>query len=392
MEVRRIKEAVRGTRVKEIGLYIHVPFCLAKCAYCDFVSYPYAPEAAERYLKALEGEIRLWSEWFGPELALKTVYVGGGTPTCLPPEALVRLLSVLRGSFTVLPDAEVTVEANPGTLGDEKLAVLAAAGVNRLSIGMQGTADRLLRVLGRAHTAGEARRAFKAARAAGFTNINLDLIYGIPGQSAGDWAETLAEAVALGPEHISAYSLEIHPETPLGRAATAGAVTVCPEETVREMYLKAIDFLTASGYVHYEIANFARSGRESRHNRLYWEGGEYLGLGPGAHSCLDGRRWSNTTDPGEYYADVARGALPVAEAVHLTPADAMAEAMFLGLRLTAGVSAARFQARFGCSPEAVYGPAIARLAAQGLLVEEDGYIRLTREALPVANVVFAAFV
>jgi oxygen-independent coproporphyrinogen-3 oxidase len=378
--------------MKEIGLYIHVPFCLAKCAYCDFVSYPYSPEAAERYLQALEGETRLWSERLGPELVLKTVYVGGGTPTCLPPEALARLMSIPRAGFTMLPDAEITVEANPGTLDEERLAVLAAAGVNRLSIGMQGTADRLLRVLGRAHTAGEARQAFKAARAAGFTNINLDLIYGIPGQNGKDWAETLAEAVALGPEHISAYSLEIHPETPLGQAAAAGAVAVCSEETVREMYLKAIDFLTASGYVHYEIANFALPGRGSRHNRLYWEGGEYLGLGPGAHSYLGGRRWANTASPGEYCAAVARGELPVAEAVYLTPADAMAEAMFLGLRLTAGVSAARFQARFGCSPEAVYGPAIARLAAQGLLIEEDGYIRLTREALPVANVVFAAFV
>lgn len=378
--------------MKEIGLYIHVPFCLAKCAYCDFVSYPYSPEAAERYLQALEGETRLWGARLGPELVLKTVYVGGGTPTCLPPEALARLMNIPRSGFTMLPDAEITVEANPGTIDEEKLAVLTAAGVNRLSIGMQEAADRLLQVLGRAHTAGEARQAFKAARAAGFTNINLDLIYGIPGQNEKDWAETLAEAVALGPEHISAYSLEIHPETPLGQAAAIGAVAICSEETVREMYLKAIDFLTASGYVHYEIANFALPGRESRHNRLYWEGGEYLGLGPGAHSCLGGRRWANTARPGEYCAAVARGELPVAEAVYLTLADAMAEAMFLGLRLTAGVSAARFQARFGCSPEAVYGPAIARLAAQGLLIEEDGYIRLTREALPVANIVFAAFV
>jgi len=378
--------------VKGIGLYIHVPFCRKKCAYCDFVSYPYAPEAAEQYLGALEGEIRLWSEKLGTELTIKTVYVGGGTPTSLPPGMLGRLLALPRAHFFILPGAEVTVEANPGTLAEESLAVLRDAGVNRLSIGVQATEDRLLRILKRGHTVAEAYQVFAAARAAGFTNINLDLIFGIPGQDYAAWEKTLAEAVALGPEHISAYSLELYPETPLGRATAAGTVTVCSEEAVREMYLGAIDFLTAFGYVHYEISNFARPGKESRHNRLYWEGEPYLGLGPGAHSYLNGCRWANVTGLAEYCGAVAGKRLPVAETVHLTPAEEMAEAMFLGLRLIAGVSSSRFQARFGRSPEAAYGAVITRLVEQGLLDRAGGCLRLTRKALPVANIVFTAFV
>ncbi|MEW6448776.1 MAG: radical SAM family heme chaperone HemW [Bacillota bacterium] len=375
-----------------VGLYVHIPFCLGKCAYCDFVSYPYETRAAIAYTYALEQEIRLRGKECDNQSVLKSIYLGGGTPTCLPPAMLKRILALIRKQFSVSPEAEITVEANPGTVTVELLDNLLGAGVNRLSIGMQSTEDRLLRVLGRRHTAADAVRAVETARAAGFTNINVDLIFGIPGQSMNDWGKSLSAAVALGVEHVSAYGLEIYAETPLGRAVAAGEVSVCPEETFREMYFHAVDYLNASGYVQYEISNFARPGRESRHNLIYWQGEPYLGLGPAAHSYLNRRRWVNAAELGTYSRALSAGRFPVAEEMYLTRADEIAEAMFLGLRLTEGVSASRFRARFGLEPEAVYGPEISMLIARGLLRYEKDRLRLTREAFPVANQVFVAFV
>jgi len=380
-----------GMKESALGLYIHIPFCLGKCAYCDFVSYPYDPEAAAGYAKALAQEIYLRGREYS-ENAVRTIYLGGGTPTCLPPAMLKRILTLLREHFPVSPEAEITVEANPGTVSNELLESLLSAGVNRLSIGMQSTEDRLLRLLGRRHTAAEGVRAVESARAAGFRNVSVDLLFGIPGQSTGDWGESLAEAVALGPDHISAYGLEVYGETPLGRAAAAGEITICADETFREMYFQAIDYLSASGYVQYEISNFARPGMESRHNLIYWEGKPYLGLGPAAHSYIGRRRWANTAGLKTYCDALAERKFPVVEERVLTPADEMAEVMFLGLRLTAGISVSCFRSRFGLEPAAVYGARISRLVAQGLLEADRDRLRLTREALPVANQVFAAFV
>lgn len=385
-------EGQGGSHLNVAGLYVHVPFCLGKCAYCDFVSYPCNNKDVVSYAEALEREIRLRGKECEKGNVLRSVYLGGGTPTCLPPAMLKRTIALLRDRFSISPGAEITVEANPGTVTDGLLENLLSSGVNRLSIGIQSTEDRLLRVLGRRHTAADAVRTVETARTTGFTNISIDLIFGIPGQDTGDWEKTLADAVALAPEHISAYGLELHRETPLGRAAAAGEVGICSEETFQEMYFQAIDYLNASGYVQYEISNFARPGRESRHNLVYWEGEPYIGLGPAAHSYLNRCRWENTADLDTYTATLMEGRFPVAEAINLTPADEMAEAMFLGLRLTAGVSTSRFRARFGREPVAVYGDKISRLMAQGLLRHEKDRLRLTREALPVANQVFAVFV
>jgi len=378
--------------VSALGLYIHVPFCRRKCNYCDFVSYPYDAAAASRYLQALAQEIRLRAAQLGGKAAIGSIYLGGGTPTCLDASMLAGIVNLIARYFNVLPGAEITVEANPETLNPELLRALHLAGVNRLSIGMQAANDPELRFLGRGHTFRRVVEAVEWARGAGFTNLNLDLIFGLPGQRLKDWEKTLKEALALGPEHISAYDLEIHPETPLGRAIAAGAYACCPEEEAREMYLMAIDCLTAAGYRHYEISNFALPGRECRHNRLYWVGEPYLGLGPAAHSYLEHRRWANVAALQEYCDLVAGGKLPVAEEHALTPAEEMSEALFLGLRLTAGVSLSSFAARFGHRPEVVYSREISRLVAQGLLCREGDLLRLTRTALPVANVVFAAFV
>lgn len=377
---------------RAVGIYVHVPFCISKCAYCDFVSYPYNNEDVASYAEALEQEIRLRGKECDQENVVKSVYLGGGTPTCLPPATLKRILSLLREHFVISPEAEITVEANPGTVTDELLEGLLSSGVNRLSIGMQSTEDAMLQVLGRRHTAADAVKTIQITRRAGFTNISVDLIFGIPGQSTGGWGRSLAEIVALGPEHISTYGLEIHGETPLGRAVAAGKTAVCSDEVFQAMYFQAVDYLNAAGYVQYEISNFARPGRESRHNLLYWEGEPYLGLGPGAHSYLNRRRWANAAELDTYRNALFGGGFPVAEETNLTPADEMAETMFLGLRLTRGVSALRFRERFGREPEAVYGLEISRLIARGLLRRENGRLRLTREALPVANQVFAAFV
>jgi oxygen-independent coproporphyrinogen-3 oxidase len=378
-------------RKTEIGLYVHVPFCLAKCVYCDFVSYPYEERSAERYLRALDAEIDLWSGKLG-ETAVKSIYVGGGTPTCLGGRALSRLLRALRNRFSVLPGAEVTVEINPETAAAEMLEALLHEGVNRLSVGMQTADDALLRFLGRRHTAEEAAAMVITARRAGFDNVNLDLIFGIPGQDLPCWERTLGEAVALEPEHLSAYGLEIHHETPLGAAVAGGSVVPCREEEERAMYLRVIDFLSAHGYAHYEISNFARPGKESRHNRLYWEGEPYLGLGPAAHSYLDGCRWSNAADLSVYCENLDGHRLPVTGEVALNEEDEMAEAMFMGLRLIEGISCARFAARFGRKAEKVFAGKIEDLIAQDLLQREGDRLRLTAKALPVANVVFRNFV
>ena len=378
--------------MRAIGLYVHVPFCLAKCRYCDFVSYRYSEEAARRYLAALEKEICLRSQEYGAQTVIQSIYIGGGTPTCLPAEGLRRLLVALRDRFNVQPGSEITVEANPETVTVDLLGLLHGEGVNRLSLGMQTADGDLLRFLGRSHVLDDVARAAEAARAVGFHNINLDLIFGLPGQDLSSWESTLQAAVMLKPDHISAYSLELHPETPLGASAATGEVVPCSEEEERSMYFRAIDFLSAHAYEHYEISNFARCGKQSRHNRLYWEGEPYLGFGPAAHSYLNGRRWSNKADLAGYCSCLDEGRLPVTGEALLTTEDEMAEAMFLGLRLIEGVSSSRFHARFGREVGEVYGSEIEGLIAQGLLRQEGDFLRLTREALPVANVVFRAFV
>ncbi|MEW6171837.1 MAG: radical SAM family heme chaperone HemW [Bacillota bacterium] len=378
--------------MKVAGLYIHVPFCISKCFYCDFVSYPYAKEPAECYAAALEKEILLRSQEIRNQAVFESIYLGGGTPTCLPVPILRRILAVIRENFEILPQAEITVEANPGTARKNLLRMLRHEGVNRLSIGMQTGEAGLLLFLGRRHTPADVVKMVEEARDAGFDNLNLDLIFGIPGQTVLMWKKSLKDALALRPEHISTYGLEIHPGTPLGRSVEAGEISLCPEEDEREMYLEAIDFLAVCGYEQYEISNFALPGKASRHNRLYWEGEPYLGIGPAAHSYFNGCRWSNAEDIDVYCGLIERERLPVVWQTHLSVQDEMSEAMFLGLRELAGVSCRRFRERFGQRPEKAYGREIQQLLERGLLTREGDFLRLTREALPVANVVFGEFV
>ncbi|MCL6634637.1 MAG: radical SAM family heme chaperone HemW [Peptococcaceae bacterium] len=376
-----------------IGIYIHVPFCVRKCRYCDFISYLFNPGAAETYLDALSREIRLYGSTLpDEERTVTSLFIGGGTPTCLLPAGLKKILDEVRSSFYLLPGCEITVEANPGTVDAGGLRELLGAGVTRLSLGVQSFQDSLLKVLGRIHGAGEAVEAVRLAREAGFANLNLDFIFGIPGQTMEDWLETLNKALELAPDHIAAYGLQLEEGTPLAQAVARGEIKACPEELELSMYQKAIEFLNSSGYVHYEISSFARPGRQSAHNLGYWLNRPYLGLGPAAHSFLNGRRHCNTPSIEEYRRKLSRGECPVAEVEPIAVETEMAETMFLGLRLLEGVDLDQFYRRFGRRAEEVYRDGIARLAEEGLVELAGKRLRLTEKGLPVANRVFGEFV
>lgn len=437
-----------------VSLYLHLPFCVRKCRYCDFLSGPYDAAVRRRYLRALETEIRLSAETFGngsfdlesfgngsfsPEsigdqergadlagngnerLSADTVFLGGGTPSLLDADELAHLMAVLSESFWILPGAEITMECNPGTVGREKLLAFREAGINRLSIGVQSFRDEELKLLGRIHTAEEARQCVLDARWAGFDNISLDLISALPGQNIGQWMESLREAVALAPEHISAYSLILEDGTPLKEAALEGKLPRLPDEDEdRKMYHETRSFLAEHGYHRYEISNYAKKGFESRHNSGYWTGHPYLGFGIGAASFYAGCRWSHTSSMTSYLqalesagasaksdgesmssAEKATGHrcheyAEVLESIYeekeiLSEKDRMAEFMFLGLRRMQGVSEAEFLRCFGRTMEEVYGPVLKRYQELHMLQREGGRIFLTERGIDVSNAVMADF-
>mgnify|MGYP001627257047 CR=1 FL=1 len=376
-----------------ISLYVHVPFCLQKCAYCNFVSYPLEEETARRYRDCLLKEMALCGEVLAPpERELATVYLGGGTPTCLPAGLLEDILEGLHRYFDWPLGIEATVEANPGTVDAAKLKMLREAGINRLSLGVQSCQDHHLDLLGRLHGFRQAVEAVLLARQVGFSNLNVDLIFALPGQTLPEWRRCLEEILALAPEHISAYSLEVEEGTPLARRIQGGGLAPCEEETELAMYLEAIAFLKENGYEHYEISNFARPGFRCRHNLAYWEHRPYLGLGLAAHSFLDRRRRANVCSLEEYCARLEAGELPAGEEEELSEEALMGEAMFLGLRLLEGVSLEGFARRFGKNPLEVFAPQIASLCRRGLLEISSGHLRLTSRGLPLANMVFREFI
>lgn len=409
-----------------VSLYLHLPFCVRKCRYCDFLSGPYDAAVRRRYLRALETEIQLSAETFSNErLSADTVFLGGGTPSLLDANELAHLMAVLSESFRILPGAEITMECNPGTVGREKLLAFREAGINRLSIGVQSFRDEELKLLGRIHTAEEARQCVLDARWAGFDNISLDLISALPGQNIDQWMESLREAVALAPEHISAYSLILEDGTPLKEAALEGKLPRLPDEDEdRKMYHETRSFLAEHGYHRYEISNYAKKGFESRHNSGYWTGHPYLGFGIGAASFYAGCRWSHTRSMTSYLqalenAGASAGALTKSDGESLSSAekatghrcqeyaevlesiyeekeilsekDQMAEFMFLGLRRMQGVSEAEFLRRFGRTMEEVYGPVLKRYQELHMLQREGGRIFLTERGIDVSNAVMADF-
>lgn len=385
------KAAADGAR--RWGLYVHLPFCRQKCFYCDFPSYAGQEGRMAVYVEALLGELAregapLRAAWGPP----RTVYLGGGTPTALPPALMERLLAGLREFLAAAPDAlEFTCECNPGTVDAAYLSLLRAGGVNRLSLGVQTFDDALLRRIGRIHTAAQARAAVRQARAAGFRNLSLDLMYGLPGQTLAGLEMSVQQALALAPQHISIYGLQVEEGTAFARAQAAGRLALPSDEESEAMYDYMTAALPAAGYARYEISNFARPGFESRHNLGYWQDVPYLGVGAAAHSYLDGQRYENPRGIEEYLAALRESGRARREEEPLTRATSMEEFAFLALRTARGIDRARFAARFGCELASVYADAIARMRARGFLEEDAQGVRLTPLGMKYGNWVFEAF-
>ncbi|NLY49509.1 MAG: radical SAM family heme chaperone HemW [Firmicutes bacterium] len=372
------------------ALYIHVPFCIQKCFYCDFASRPISAPEVESYLAALEQEGRAVLASWPVSWEAPSIYVGGGTPTALRPAELERVLRVA-AAFPRARGAEWTVEANPGTVDEAKLKLLLDSGVNRLSFGVQSFDDEELRFLGRIHTARDSVAAWELARRVGFSNLSLDLIYALPGQSLDSWRRTLGQAAALCPEHISAYSLSVEPETEFGRRQAAGTLEPVDDELDLALYQEAQEVLSKAGLLQYEISNFARPGYESRHNLVYWRNEPYWGLGPAATSYIGGERRTNLKKVADYCRELEVGRAPVAERELAGRELEMAETVILGLRLVQGITWERFYERFGVDLRNVYPEVIKRLAAAGLIVSDKRGLRLTPRGLAVANRVFLEF-
>lgn len=372
------------------GLYLHIPFCEFKCLYCDF--YSVAPNGAhaeyeamiERFTRSLFTEIEMrraegrWKEEFD------TIFFGGGTPSLLEPKVIGDILNRLHSSFRISPDAEITLEANPGTVHTARLRDFRSAGINRLSMGIQSFFDDDLKFLSRIHTSQEAKDAVKGARAAGFTNLNFDLIFALPSQTPERWRENLRQAVELDPDHLSCYSLIVEPGTPLYRMVEAKQVTPLPLETDAEMYEETITYLTAHGYEIYEISNFAKPGHKCRHNTTYWEHGDYLGFGPSAHSFRNNLRWWNVSSIEQYSASIETGKFPVRADERLTDEQLKREMIFLGLR-SAGVNLARYKERFGEEFTTGRRDVINRHIEAGYMSAENNRLKLTLNGYPLCD-------
>ncbi|MCU0558766.1 MAG: radical SAM family heme chaperone HemW [Desulfobacterales bacterium] len=369
------------------GIYVHVPFCRRKCPYCDFYSVTDLGRTPA-FLDGLEREVRLTR---AGRRVFDSIYLGGGTPSLLAPAEVARILAALFAHLRFEAPVEITLEANPGTLGPQALAGFRAAGVNRLNIGVQSFRDETLARLGRIHSAAEARRALAQARSAGFGNLGIDLMYGLPGQGLAEWRRELAAAVRFGPEHIACYMLTLEPGTPLSDAHRDGRFHPAAEGRVAQLFLATVEFLTGHGYRHYEVSNFARAEAYlSRHNGTYWSYRPYVGFGPAAHSFLPPRRFWNHRSLERYLADLAADKLPRAGQEKLTPAQQMTEFIMLGLRTTEGVGLAEFQRRFGVDFNERFGAAAAELESRRLLTLRNGRCAATPRGMLCLNSVTAA--
>ena len=369
--------------MKPLGLYVHIPFCVRKCAYCDFASWPGREADMPRYTQALCREIARRGDALGRPQA-DTVFFGGGTPSTLPPDLYLQIARALRQHFAIAPDAEWTVECNPGTLTAPFAAALAESGCSRLSMGMQAAQAELLARLGRIHTLEDVRASAALARAAGIGALSLDLMLGLPGQTPAHMAETLAAALSLRPDHLSCYALIVEAGTPLAGWVARGEAVLPGDEADRALYALCRDTLAAYGYHQYEISNFARPGRECRHNVNCWRREDYLGFGCAAHSLWQNARAANPADLDAYLAGDPPETQPV------SPADAMFESVMLGLRLTRGIEEADFLRRHGRSLWSVYGEKLRPALADGRLCRRDGRLFLTERGMDVMNTVLVA--
>ncbi len=375
-----------------VSVYVHIPFCRSKCAYCDFNSYAGLEHLYDPYVQALARDIRLVGE--GLSLQAKTIYLGGGTPTVLPLSLLEEVLSALRQAFRWTNDVEITIESNPGTVDSDYLTGLLNLGINRLSLGVQSLDDELLCLLGRIHIAAEAVESYNLARQAGFANINLDLIYGIPYQTLEQWQSVLRETLNLQPDHLSLYALTLEEHTPLARQVARGEIPSPNDDLAADMYILAEEMLAESGYAHYEISNWAWPSpiRRCRHNLTCWHNQPYLGFGAGAHSYFGGRRWHNVLSPAEYIARLDLGVEPRAHVEDIDRGTEMADTMILGLRLVEeGVEFERFARRFGERLESLYESELGDLEELGLVEVTAERLRLTPRGRLLGNEVFERF-
>lgn len=379
---------------KELELYIHIPYCVRKCDYCDFLSFSSKKEQRERYVDALIREIRSKKQW-AENYQVTSVFIGGGTPPVLEPEQTRRFLNALNETFLIREYAEITTEMNPGTITREKLLVYKEVGINRISIGLQSANNSELKLLGRIHSYEDFLECYELARELGFTNINVDLMAAVPGQTEETYRESLEKVVALGPEHISAYSLIIEEGTPFYERYRDGGInngndsmgTLVTEEVERQIYKDTKRYLQEHGYQQYEISNYARPGYECKHNLGYWECREYLGLGLGAASLLNHNRIANTRDMDAYVKGFYEGTRE-----KLTRDMEMEEYCFLGLRKTEGIEKQGFMERFGCNVESVYDDVIRKQQANGLLVNSENYLHLTDRGVDISNYVMSEFI
>jgi oxygen-independent coproporphyrinogen-3 oxidase len=371
-----------------LGLYLHIPFCSAICNYCNFNRGLFDAGLKERYVRALLAEIRRTADGSPAD----TIYFGGGTPSLLEPADVDALVDACRQSFALARDAEVTLEANPETVTPERLEGFRAAGINRLSYGVQSFRDEELARLSRLHSASRAAEAFAMARAAGFENISLDLMMWLPQQTVADWLQSVDALIALGPDHASMYMLEIYPNAPLRDAMARGRWSVAPEDDVAEMYVSGLDRMDNAGYVQYEISNAARPGRESRHNLKYWMDGEWLGFGCGAHSTRNGARWKNLSATEDYIAAVGSGADVATDRRFLTAEEQLEEALFTGLRLNAGLNLHAVKDRYAVDVWARYGGELQPFVDQGVLLYDGRSLRLTRGGMLLAHEIMTVFI
>ena len=371
-----------------LGLYLHIPFCASICNYCNFNRGLFDADLKAQYVRALAAEIG----GAGDGTAADTVYFGGGTPSLLEPEEIGDLVAACRAAFAVTADAEITLETNPETVTTERLERFRGAGVNRISFGVQSFRDDELQRLGRRHSADRARGAVREARRAGFDNVSLDLMMWLPQQSRGDWRESVEGLVDVSPDHASLYLLELYPNAPLREDMARSGWSLAPDDDAAEMYVWSMARLEEAGYGQYEISNVARPGRMSRHNLKYWEDGEWLGFGCGAHSTRGAVRWKNVASTVEYVQRIGSGATVVSERRPLEGAERLEEALFTGLRLSAGVDIARAGRIYGVDVWARYGERLQPFVDAGLLRRDGSRLRLTRDGMLIANEIMAVFV
>jgi oxygen-independent coproporphyrinogen-3 oxidase len=379
--------------MERAGVYIHIPFCRARCSYCDFATGAYEGALAARYVRAVAAEIRNFRADISASIEADTIYFGGGTPSLLTPAQVALILEAVHARFQIQSDTEVTMEMNPGTVTPEILSEFRRLGINRASFGAQSFDDAELRRLGRTHTAEDVRRTIRYLREAGFDNTSFDLIAGLPAQTLRTWERNLDEALGLRPEHLSFYLLEVHEGTPLAAQIRRGQEPLPDDDVAAEMYRMMLDKSARAGYEHYEISNLCLNGYESRHNSKYWTGAPVYGFGCSAHS-YDGarKRWSNERDAARYAELIETKSEAVVEITELDEHDARAEAVFLGLRLMRGIDLGKHRARFGVDILEEHADDLSRLSEAGLIEFDAELMRLTRHGALLSNEVFSIFV